>query len=98
MIDSIRVEHEKISTEKLNYSTALNNLQRASLSLSVDEKAENTKSIDKSIAPENDELSNPELEIAHSSMSIESTKVLRENSNSPSNSSFSIAGTIIKHN
>ena len=98
MIDSIRLEHEKNSTEKLNYSTALNNLQRASMSLSVDEEAENPKSFDKSIAQENDKLSNPELEIANSSISIESTKVLRENSNSPSNSSFSIAGTVIKHN
>ena len=97
MKESARIEKEEIVTVELNTSEALNNLQQASLTLAIDNQQGNTKCVEESKTEENHQLLDSELEKANSSTSFENSTVRRENSNSPSNSSFSIAGTVIDH-
>ena len=98
MEESDRIEEEEIVTEELNTSEALNNLQQASLSLAIDNQQGNSKCIEVSNTVENRQLLDSESKNIISSISFENSTVRRENSNSPSNSSFSIAGTVIDHN
>ena len=98
MEESDRIEKEEIVTEELNTSEALNNLQQASLSLAIDNQQGNSKCIEVSKTVENRQLLDSESKNIISSISFENSTVRRENSNSPSNSSFSIAGTVIDHN
>ena len=98
MEESDRIEKEEIVTEELNTSEALNNLQQASLTLAIDNQQGNSKCIEVSKTVENRQLLDSESKNIISSISFENSTVRRENSNSPSNSSFSIAGTVIDHN
>ena len=97
MKESARIEKEEIVTVELNTSEALNNLQQASLTLAIDNQQGNSKCVEESKMEKNHQLLNSELENANSSTSFENSTVRRENSNSPSNSSFSIAGTVIDY-
>ena len=97
MEESDRIEKEEIVTEELNTSEALNNLQQASLSLAIDNQQGNSKCIEVSKTVENRQLLDSESKNIISSISFENSTVRRENSNSPSNSSFSIAGTVIDY-
>ena len=97
MKESAKIEKEEIVTVELNTSEALNNLQQASLTLAIDNQQGNSKCVEESKMEKNHQLLNSELENANSSTSFENSTVRRENSNSPSNSSFSIAGTVIDH-
>ena len=97
MKESAKIEKEEIVTVELNTSEALNNLQQASLSLAIDNQQGNSKCIEVSKTVENRQLLDSESKNIISSISFENSTVRRENSNSPSNSSFSIAGTVIDH-
>ena len=93
MSESVEIEPKGITKEKHHYSQALDNLQRASLSLSIDNPTEPPKLFEESILDQTSKLTNNESSNVQSCISSENTKVQRENSNS-STSSFSIAGTI----
>ena len=97
MKESAKIGKEEIVTKKPNTSEALNNLQQASSSLAIDNQQGNSKCMEESKTEENHQLLNSELKNANSSTSVENSTILRGNSNSPSNSSISIAGTVINH-
>ena len=97
MKKSAKIGKEEIVIEEPNTSEALNNLQQASLTLAIDNQQGNSKCVEESKMEKNHQLLNSELENANSSTSFENSTVRRENSNSPSNSSFSIAGTVIDY-
>ena len=95
MKESAKIEKEEVVTEERNTSEALNDLQQASLSLAIDNQQGNSKCREQSKTEENHQLLNSELKNANSLTSFENSTIRRENSNSPSNSSISIAGTVI---
>ena len=91
MSESVEIEPKGFTNEKPHYSQALDNLQRASLSLSIDNHIEPQKLCEETIVEQTSKLPNNESNNLPSCISSENTKVQRENSNS-STSSFSIAG------
>ena len=97
MKKSAKIGKEEIVIEEPNTSEALNNLQQASSSLTIDNQKGNSKCVEESKTEENHQLLDSESKNANSPTSFENSTVRRENSNSPSNSSFSIAGTVIDH-
>ena len=94
--ESVEIEQKGITNEKPHYSQALDNLQRASLSLSIENHTEPPKDCEESIVDQTSKLANNESNNVQACISIGNTKVQRENSNS-STSSFSIAGKMFDH-
>ena len=91
------IEPKHITNERPHYSQALDNLQRASTSLSIDNNTESPKLCESSIVDQTSKLPNNESNNVQSCISLENAKVQRENSNS-STSSFSIAGKLFDYN
>ena len=96
-LNETELEPKDTSTSKPSFSQALDNLQRASLSLSIDNKPDSQICNEESNVDQTTKPTILDPENSYSTISTSNNKEQRENSNSPSNSSFSIAGMVISN-
>lgn len=96
-LNETELESNDTLTSKPSFSQALDNLQRASLSLSIDNKPDSQICNEESNVDQTTKPTILDPENSYSTISTSNNKEQRENSNSPSNSSFSIAGMVYKY-